>query len=131
MHVVWISLLPSQLYDISQNLHHLRKNAKMPIESVCIHIAKMAHCAKALVELPNYVQHSICSAYNGLEALRHKDDYHKRTRIVLCRRVGAPATDMRRELNWPTLASRRAVSEAVAVYQSFSGRGPAYLSALF
>ena len=26
----------------------------MPIESVCIHIAKMAHRAKALVELPNY-----------------------------------------------------------------------------
>ena len=45
--------------------------------------------------------------------------------------MGASATDMQRELNWPTLASRRTVSEAVAVYQSVSGRGPAYLSALF
>ena len=26
----------------------------MPIESICIHIAKTAHRAKALVELPNY-----------------------------------------------------------------------------
>ena len=51
--------------------------------------------------------------------------------IILHRRVSASATDMRRELHWPTLASRRAVSEAMAVYQSVSGRSPAYLSALF
>ena len=38
---------------------------------------------------------------------------------------------MRRELGWPTLASRRAASVAVAVYRSVSGRSPSYLSALF
>ena len=63
------------------------------------------------------------------KSLEHLQNYA--ACIILHRRVGASATDMRWELNWPTLASRRAVSEAVAVYQSVSGRGPAYLSALF
>ena len=44
---------------------------------------------------------------------------------------GCLCSDVQRELNWPTLAFRRAVSEAVAVYPSVSGRDPAYLSALF
>ena len=51
--------------------------------------------------------------------------------IILCGRVSASATDMWQELHWPTLASRRAVSEAMAVYESVSGRSLAYLSALF
>ena len=62
-------------------------------------------------------------------SLEHLQNYA--ARIILRRRVGASATDMRRELNWPTLTSRRAASEAVAAYQSVSGHGPAYLSALF
>ena len=44
--------------------------------------------------------------------LEHLQNYAARS--ILRRRVGASATDMRQELNWPTLASRRAVSEAVA-----------------
>ena len=53
------------------------------------------------------------------------------THAHLPRCVSASATDMQRELHWPTLASRRAVSEAMVVHQSVSGRSPAYLSALF
>ena len=89
----------------------------MPIESVCIHIAKWHTVLKHWLNYQITTFDMLYTVYNGLEALRHKDDYHKRTRIVLHKRVGAPATDMRRELNWPTLASRRAVREAVAVYQ--------------
>ena len=51
--------------------------------------------------------------------------------VILHRRMGASAPDMRRELSWPTLASRRAASETVAVYQSVSGCSPDYLSTLF
>ena len=49
----------------------------------------------------------------------------------LHKRMGASSTDMQQELNWHTLASRRAVSEAVAVYRSASDHSPDYLSALF
>ena len=85
---VWISVLPLHLYDISQNLHHLRRNAtllKLTIESVGIYIRKMSHRAKALVELP--LKHSYTSTFViyvlYIVALRHKDDHHKRTQHYL------------------------------------------------
>ena len=62
----------------------------------------------------------------GLERLQNYA-----ARIILHRRTDTSATAMRCELGWPTLASRRAASVAVAVYRSVSGRSPSYLSALF
>ena len=37
----------------------------------------------------------------------------------------------RQELGWPTLASRRAASEAMVMHLSVSGHGPSYLTNLF
>ena len=50
---VWISLVPSHIYDMTQNLNHATL-LKMTIESVCIHIVKMSHRAKVLVAIPNF-----------------------------------------------------------------------------
>ena len=52
-------------------------------------------------------------------------------RIILKRRRDSSATEMRKELRWPTLTSRRTLSEAKMVFRYLTGRSPSYLSALF
>ena len=54
-------------------------------------------------------------------------------RVILGRRRDVSATAMRCELGWPTLASRRKLSEVTAVFHCFSGHSPPspYLSAHF
>ena len=45
--------------------------------------------------------------------------------------VDSSATNMRQELGWPTLTSRRNLSTAVMAFKSISGLNPPYLSVLF
>ena len=52
-------------------------------------------------------------------------------RIILKRRRDSSATEMRKELGWPTLTSRRTLSETKMVFRCLTGRSPSYLSALF
>ena len=52
-------------------------------------------------------------------------------RVILSRRRDSSATEMRQELGWPTLTSRRTLSTAVMTYKSISGLNPPYLSVLF
>ena len=61
--------------------------------------------------------------------LKRLQNYAARVILGRCRDVSATA--MRRELGWPTLASRRKLSEVTAVFRCLSGHSPPYLSALF
>ena len=63
---------------------------------------------------------------SSLECLQNYAAY-----IILGRRRDASGMDMRKELGWPTLASRRTVNEAMAMSLSLSGHGPSYLTDLF
>ena len=51
-------------------------------------------------------------------------------RIILRRCRDASVMDMHKELGWPTLASRRAVNEVMAMSLSVSGHGPSCSSQL-
>ena len=52
-------------------------------------------------------------------------------RIILGRRRDASATAMRRELGWPSLASKRALAESGMVHWCVTGCAPQYLASLF
>ena len=57
-----------------------------------------------------------------------------RTMLLASSLVGiedASATAMRRELGWPTLASRRALAESRMVHRCVTGCAPQYLASLF
>ena len=51
--------------------------------------------------------------------------------IIFGRRRDASATAIRRELGWPTLASRRALAESRMVHRCVTGCAPQYLASLF
>ena len=52
-------------------------------------------------------------------------------RLILRQRREVSATCMREQLGWPTLASRRRLSEAVVTFRCTSGLSPLHLSTLF